>query len=198
MTTIAVSSPPRRVLGDVVSQSLLGDAILVVGAAALVGLLAQVSIPLGFTPVPITGQTLGVLLAGAALGWRRAGISMALYVAAGVAGVPWFAQHSHGLPTATFGYLVGFVLAGSLLGWLAARGRDRTVLRALTSMLLGEAAIYAVALPWLAVSLHVSLAHALPLGLTPFVVGDLVKAALAGLALPASWRLVDRLGRAKG
>jgi biotin transport system substrate-specific component len=196
MTTITLSHPPRRVLGDVLSESLLGDAILIVGAAALVGLLAQVSIPLGFTPVPITGQTLGVLLAGTALGWRRAGLSMALYVAAGVAGVPWFAQHSHGLPTATFGYLLGFVLAGSLLGWLAAHGRDRTVLRALTSMLLGEAAIYAVALPWLAVSLHVSLAHALTLGFTPFVVGDLIKAALAGLALPVSWRLVDRLGHA--
>lgn len=197
MSTIAVPNP-RRVLADAISSSRVADAVLVASGAALVGLLAQVTIHLGFTPVPITGQTLGVLLAGAALGWRRAGISMALYVAAGVAGVPWFAQHSHGLPTATFGYLVGFVLAGSLLGWLAARGRDRTVLRALTSMLLGEAAIYAVALPWLAVSLHVSLAHALTLGFTPFVVGDLVKAALAGLALPASWRLVDRLGRAKG
>ncbi len=198
MTTITVSSPPRRVLGDVVSESLLGDVFLVVGAAALVGLLAQVSIPLGFTPVPITGQTLGVLLAGTALGWRRAGLSMALYVAAGVAGVPWFAQHSHGLPTATFGYLLGFVLAGSLLGWLAGRGHDRTVRHALSSMLLGEAAIYAVAVPWLAVSLHVSLVHAVTLGLTPFVIGDLIKALLAGLVLPASWRVVDRLSRAKG
>ncbi len=192
MSTYALSRP-RRVLADVLPASLRVEVILVTGAALLVGLLAQVSIPLGFTPVPITGQTLGVLLVGAALGTRRAALSLGLYVAAGVAGVPWFADHSAGVPVATFGYLLGFVLAGSVLGALAARGQDRTVVRAAASMVLAEALIYAVAVPWLALSLHVSLATAISLGLTPFLAGDVLKAALAGLALPGAWRLVERL-----
>jgi len=192
MSTVALSAQRPRVLADAVPASMLADAALVVGAAALVGVLAQISIPLGFTPVPITGQTLGVLLAGTALGWRRAGVAMGLYVVAGVLGVPWFAGHSSGVPMATFGYLLGFVVAGGLLGWLASRGADRTIARAVISMVAGEAVIYAIAVPWLAVSLHVSLATALSLGFTPFLVGDLIKAALAGVALPASWRLVDR------
>ena len=108
------------------------------GAAGLVGLLAQISIHLSFTPVPITGQTLGVLLAGSALGWRRAGLSMALYVLAGLAGVPWFASHASGYAGATFGYLLGFIAAGMLLGWLASRGSDRTIVRSALAMLAGE------------------------------------------------------------
>lgn len=192
MSTVALARP-RRVLADALPASARVEVALVVGAAALVGLLAQVSIPLGFTPVPITGQTLGVLLVGSSLGARRAGISLALYVLAGVAGVPWFAGHSAGLPLATFGYLLGFVLAGSVLGALAARGLDRTVARAAASMVAAEVLIYAVAVPWLAIDLHVSLARAISLGLVPFLLGDLVKALLAGLALPGVWRLVRRV-----
>ena len=191
MSTIAVPSP-RRVLADAVASSRVADAVLVVSGAALVGLLAQVTIHLGFTPVPITGQTLGVLLVGTALGWRRATMAMGLYVAAGVLGVPWFAGHSSGVPMATFGYLLGFVVAGAALGWLASRGADRTVARAVTSMVVGEVIIFAIAVPWLAVSLHVGLATAISLGLTPFVTGEVIKAAIAGVALPATWRLVDR------
>lgn len=193
MSTVAVVRQPKAVLADVVSNTLLADAALVTGAAALVGVLAQISIPLSFTPVPITGQTLGVLLAGSALGWRRASLAMSLYVVAGVAGVPWFAGHAHGYPMATFGYLLGFVLAGSLLGFLASRGNDRNVIRAALSMVAGELLIYAIAVPWLALDLHVSLAKALTLGMTPFIAGDLIKAGFAGLALPSAWRLVDRI-----
>ena len=194
MSTIAVPSP-RRVLADAVASSRVADAVLVVSGAALVGLLAQVTIHLGFTPVPITGQTLGVLLVGTALGWRRASLAMGLYVAAGVLGVPWFADHSSGVPMATFGYLLGFVVASAALGWLASRGADRTVARAVTSMVVGEVIIFAIAVPWLAFSLHVGLATAISLGLTPFVTGEVIKAALAGVALPATWRLVDRTQR---
>ncbi len=194
MSTIAVPSP-RRVLADAVASSRVADAVLVVSGAALVGLLAQVTIHLGFTPVPITGQTLGVLLVGTALGWRRASLAMGLYVAAGVLGVPWFAGHSSGVPMATFGYLLGFVVASAALGWLASRGADRTVARAVTSMVVGEVIIFAIAVPWLAVSLHVGLATAISLGLTPFITGEVIKAALAGVALPATWRLVDRTQR---
>jgi biotin transport system substrate-specific component len=192
MSTVAVQTAPRRVLADLLPRTVVADILLVVGAAGLVGLLAQISIHLSFTPVPITGQTLGVLLAGSALGWRRAGLSMSLYLLAGLAGVPWFADHSSGYAGATFGYLVGFVAAGMLLGWLAARGSDRNIMRAALSMVLAEVLLYAIALPWLAVDLHVSLAKAFSLGMWPFVAGDVIKAALAGVALPSAWRLVRR------
>ena len=191
MSTITVDSP-RRVLADLLPRTLIADTLLVVGAAALVGVLAQISIHLSFTPVPITGQTLGVLLAGSALGWRRAGLSMALYVLAGLAGVPWFASHASGYAGATFGYLLGFIAAGMLLGWLASRGSDRTIVRSALAMLAGEVLLYLIAVPWLAVDLHVSLAKAFTLGMWPFVAGDLIKAGIAGVALPSTWRLVDR------
>ncbi len=192
MSTITVLRP-RRVLADLLPASALAEIIMVVGAASFVGLLAQISIHLSFTPVPITGQTLGVLLSGAALGWRRASAAMGLYLVAGLAGLPWFADATSGYVGASFGYLIGFVLTGGLVGWLAARGNDRIVLRAALSMLVGEIAIYVVALPWLAVDLHVSLAKAFSLGMWPFVAGDLIKAGIAGIALPSTWRLVDVL-----
>jgi len=195
MSTIAVPVPQRRVLADLVPRSVLANIALVVGAAAFVGVLAQISIPLGFTPVPITGQTLGVMLAGAALGWWRAGASMLLYMVAGLLGLPWFAGHASGYPGATFGYLIGFVVAGSLLGWLASRGNDRTISRAVVAMAIGDLVIFAIGVPWLAVSLHVSLATAISLGFTPFVYGEIIKAAIAGVALPSTWRLVDRTER---
>jgi biotin transport system substrate-specific component len=195
MSSVTVATQPRRVLADVVPGTLLADTALVVGGAALVGLLAQITIHLGFTPVPVTGQTLGVLLCGSALGWRRASLSMGLYVVAGLAGLPWFAGHASGYPVANFGYLLGFVLAGSVLGWLASRGNDRNVVRAVIAMVVGELGIYAIGVPWLAVDLHVSLLKAVSLGMTPFLIGDCIKAAIAGVALPSAWRLVDRTAK---
>jgi biotin transport system substrate-specific component len=195
MSSVTVATQPRRVLADVVPGTLLADTALVVGGAALVGVLAQINIHLGFTPVPVTGQTLGVLLCGSALGWRRASLSMGLYIAAGLAGLPWFAGHASGYPVATFGYLLGFVLAGSVLGWLASRGNDRNVIRAVMAMVVGELGVYAIGVPWLAVDLHVSLLKAVSLGMTPFIIGDCIKAAIAGVALPSAWRLVDRTAK---
>jgi biotin transport system substrate-specific component len=119
---------------------------------------------------------------------------MALYLFAGMAGLPWFAGHSSGTPP-TLGYIIGFVLSGAILGWLASRGNDRNVARAALSMFLGEAAIYIVGVPWLALSLHVSFSTALSLGFTPFLLGDMIKAGLAGLALPTSWRLIEHVTR---
>ncbi|HET8991079.1 MAG TPA: biotin transporter BioY [Acidimicrobiales bacterium] len=195
MSTIAVPAP-RRVLADAVPRTLLAETALVVGAAGVMGLLAQITIHLSFSPVPITGQTLGVMLAGTALGWRRAGLAMALYVAAGCAGLPWFADHASGYPAATFGYLLGFVVAGPVLGWLAARGNDRTLVRAFASMAVGDLIVFAFGVTWLAVDLHVGASTALALGFTPYLVGEVIKAALSGAALPATWRLVDRATRA--
>jgi biotin transport system substrate-specific component len=196
MSIATVNTAPRRVLADLLPRTVVADVLLVIGAAGLVGLLAQISIHLSFTPVPITGQTLGVLLAGSALGWRRAGLSMALYVLAGLAGVPWFASGASGYAAATFGYLLGFIAAGMLLGWLASKGSDRTIVRSALAMLAGEVLLYLIAVPWLAVDLHVSLAKAFTLGMWPFVAGDLIKAGLAGVALPSAWRLVDRTTKA--
>lgn len=191
MSTVAVSAP-RRVIADLFPRSVLTNVTLVVGAAALVGILAQFSIHLSFSPVPITGQTLGVMLAGTALGWRRALWSMALYVAAGCAGLPWFAGHASGVPMATFGYLLGFVVAGPVLGWFASRGNDRHLVRAVASMIIGDLIIFVFGVTWLAFDLHVGASEALALGFTPFLAGEAIKAALGGVALPSTWRLVDR------
>jgi len=192
MSIAAVTARPRPVLADLVSTTFAANVVLVTGAAAFVGLLAQISIHIPHTPVPITGQTLGVLLAGSALGWRRASLAMSLYLVAGVAGIPWFAAHSSGYPTATFGYIVGFIAAGALTGWLASRGTDRSATRTVVAMIAGELLIYAIGVPWLAVSTHQSLAWALTWGMRVFIAGDVIKAAICAIALPSAWRLVDR------
>ncbi len=193
---------PRRsplVLADLLPGAAVRDGLLVVGAAAFIGLLAQISIPLSFTPVPITGQTLGVLLAGTALGWWRAGAALVLYAVAGVAGVPWFAGHSSGYASASFGYVVGFVAAARLCGYLAGRGADRSVLRSLPAMIAAEVVIYAFGLTWLAIDLHLGASATIAAGLTPFLAGDAIKAAIAAGLLPAAWWLAGpRRGGASG
>jgi biotin transport system substrate-specific component len=193
---------PRRsplVLADLLPGAAVRDGLLVAGAAAFIGLLAQISIPLSFTPVPITGQTLGVLLAGTALGWWRAGAALVLYAVAGVAGVPWFAGHSSGYASASFGYVVGFVAAAVVCGYLAGRGADRSVLRSLPAMIAAEVVIYAFGLTWLAIDLHLGASATIAAGLTPFLAGDAIKAAIAAGLLPAAWWLAGpRRGGASG
>ena len=182
--------PSRRVLADLVPGALVRDVVLVVGAAALTGAAAQVAIPLPFTPVPISLQTLTVLLSGAALGPVRGLLGMAVYLVAGVAGVPWFSEGRSGLEFPSFGYIVGFVLAAALVGWLARRGLDRSVPGTVGIMVLGNLVIYALGVTWLALSLDVNLARALELGAWPFLIGDALKVALAAGLLPAAWWLV--------
>jgi len=192
--TDTLRRPRPLVLADLLPGTLVRDVALVVGAAGFVGLLAQISIHLSFTPVPITGQTLGVLLAGTALGWRRAAAAMALYAVAGVAGVPWFAGHSSGYASASFGYVLGFFLAATLCGYLAERGADRSVLKSVPAMIAAEVVIYAVGMTWLALDLHLGASATIAAGLTPFLVGDAVKAAIAAGLLPVAWRLAGRRG----
>lgn len=194
----ALRRPRPLVLADLLPGALVRDALLVVGAAGFIGLLAQISIHLSFTPVPITGQTLGVLLAGTALGWRRAGAALLLYAVAGVAGVPWFADHSSGYASASFGYIIGFFAAAVLCGYLAERGADRSVLRSVPAMLAAEVVIYAFGLTWLAIDLHLGASATIADGLTPFLAGDAIKAALAAGLLPAAWWLTDRRGDLTG
>ncbi|MGD0447478.1 MAG: biotin transporter BioY [Candidatus Dormibacteria bacterium] len=177
------------VLADLVPGDRVRDALLVLGAAAFIGALAQVSIPLGFTPVPITGQTLGVLVVGCSLGCRRAVAGSVLYAVLGVLGVPWFAGHMGGWPGPLAGYIVGFILAAAVCGLLAERGADRRVLRSLPTMVAGELCIYLPGVTWLALSEHLGPLTALALGFTPFVIGDAIKLALAAGLLPAAWAL---------
>ena len=190
MTALAPARP--RVLADLLPGALLRDVVLVVAAAALTGLCAQVAIPLPFTPVPITLQTFAVLLSGAALGPWRGGAAMLLYLVAGSLGVAWFANGESGFGGPTFGYIVGFVVAASVVGALASRGADRTVSGTVAIMVLGNLIIYAFGVPWLMASAGMPLFVALEAGLWPFVIGDALKIALAAGLLPLTWRLVGR------
>lgn len=172
------------------------DALLVVGGTAFVALAAQVSIPLGFTPVPLTGQTFAVLLVGAALGSSRGALSLLLYLAVGVAGVPVYADHRHGWSVfsgATGGYIVGFVVAAALTGWLAERSWDKRFSSSIAAMLTGSVVIYLCGVVWLHHVLGASWSTTLDDGLYPFVPGDTLKVYLAAAALPGAWRLVGRL-----
>ena len=155
----------------------------------MTGLAAQVAIPLPFTPVPISLQTFTVLLAAAALGPARAGAAMALYLVAGVAGVPWFSEQGSGFGFPSFGYIIGFVVAAILVGAMARRGADRTVGRSAALMVVGNLVIYAIGVPYLAISIGVGPGEAVALGLLPFLVGDGLKILLAAGLLPAAWRL---------
>jgi biotin transport system substrate-specific component len=167
-------------------------AALVVGFALLTALAAQVRIPLPFTPVPVTGQTLAVLLAGAALGSRAGAASQGLYILLGLGGLPFFQGGNGGWEYATgptLGYLIGFVIAAAAVGYLAERKQDRTIATALPAFLAGTAVIYVFGVAGLMVSLQTDLTDALVKGLVPFVIGDLLKIALAGTLLPAAWKL---------
>jgi biotin transport system substrate-specific component len=188
------------------------DGALVAGFAVLTALFAQISLDLGFTPVPITGQTFAVLLAGAALGWQRGALSQAVYWIAGIfMPVAWYADDRSGssvqagwnLATGTTaGYLAGFVLAAALVGYLAERGQDRDLATSVPAMLAGTAVIYTCGVLWLAHKLNVPVSptgdgepNAISLGLTPFLVGDTVKLVLAGALTPIAWTAVERFDR---
>jgi len=177
------------VLADLVPGALVRDVLLVLGAAALTGIAAQVALPLPVTPVPISLQTFTVLLSGAALGPARGGASMLLYLVAGMAGVPWFSEQRSGIDFPSFGYIVGFVIAAVVVGALARRGADRSVVGAVVLMVLGNLVIYILGVAWLATSLGVDAGRALELGALPFLVGDGLKIALAAGILPAAWKL---------
>jgi biotin transport system substrate-specific component len=176
-----------HVLADLLPGVWVRDVALVVVAAGFVGALAQISIP--FSPVPLTGQTLGVLLAGCGLGWRRGLASMTLYFLLGYAGLPWFVRGTSGWQGPSTGYLFGFILAAGVCGFLCERGADRTVLRSVPLMLVGEVCIYACGVPWLALDLHLGLGKAISAGFTPFIGGDAIKLACAAALLPGAWWL---------
>jgi biotin transport system substrate-specific component len=186
----AAGSPaPGIVLADLLPATRVRDTALVVGGAVLTGLAAQLSVPVHGSPVPVTGQTFAALLVGTALGARRGFASLALYATAGVAGLPWFSEGASGWSMPSFGYILGMILASAMVGALARRGGDRTVLRTAGVMILGSAVIYAIGVPYLAWSAHLSASQAVSLGLRPYLLGDALKAAFAMALLPTAWRL---------
>ncbi len=173
---------------------LLRDVSLIVGFSLLTVLCARISFYIG--PVPHTAQTFAVLLAGALLGSRRGALSMILYLGQGAMGLPVFASGLAGsavLLGPTGGYLYGFVVAAFVVGLLAERSWDRHIMTAALAMLVGNIIIYAFGLPWLARVLPG--VNALSVGLYPFIIGDLVKLAIAAVVLPSGWEVIRRLQR---
>ncbi|HKW88866.1 MAG TPA: biotin transporter BioY [Candidatus Acidoferrales bacterium] len=173
-------------------ESLLHDAIRVVVANILLILCAHIIVPLPRTPVPITGQTFGVLLIAALLGSRRSALVMLMYLAEGISGLPVFAPI--GLPGVfhffgpTAGYLLSYPVVAFLLGWLVERGAGRTLFRLLGALILGGAIILASGCAWLAVAMHLGWTRAFFAGVAPFLPGDalktvLVLAAVRGIGL---------------
>jgi biotin transport system substrate-specific component len=189
---IAVPQQQPRVLADLIPHTLARDVALVVGAALLTALCAQISIPIPGDPVPITGQTFAVLLTGAALGSKRGAAGQLLYVLLGL-GLPFYADGDSGVDViwgATGGYLVGFVFAAYVVGRLAERRMDRNPVKALPVFTIGSLIIFAFGVPWLAVSADLSMAKAIELGFVPFIPGGIIKALLAAGLLPTAWRFV--------
>ena len=177
------------------ATNLRADVVLVLLGSGLIAGSAQISLPLPFTPVPITGQTFAVLLVGASLGTVRGGASAALYVLLGLAGAPVYAGGAHGLAVVTGasgGYLLSYLFVSALTGFLAERRWDRRFSSAVGAMLTGNVVIYLFGLPWLAVVLGTGLERTLELGLYPFVPGDTLKLYLAATLLPTAWRLIGR------
>jgi biotin transport system substrate-specific component len=169
------------------------DAVLAAGGAALIAVAAQISISLPFTPVPITGQTFAVATTAAALGLRTGAASSFLYVAAGLVGLPVYADGGsgwHAVSGATGGYLIGFIACALLVGWCGDRGWTSSFSSSVGAMLLGETVIYLCGLLWLRHSLHTPLDKTLEYGLYPFVVGDLLKVYAAAAVLPPAHRWV--------
>jgi biotin transport system substrate-specific component len=201
MTTLALAAAPSRARSNRITYQ-LG---LALAGSWLVAGLAQLSIHLPFTPVPITGQTLGVLLVGASLGPLYGSVSIAMYLAQVALGLPFLAPNADGSHdvgvevlrsvSATGGYLWGFLLASTCVGWLARRGWDRSLRSSIGMFFAGEIIIYVVGIPWLMRALDLRLERALELGLYPFVIGDTVKLLVAAVLLPLAWRLTGEQER---
>jgi biotin transport system substrate-specific component len=175
------------------NATLAANAIVISAAVLLLAVLAQVRIPLGFTPVPMSGQTFGVLLIGPALGSKRAVGAIVAYLALGALGLPLFTDGGAGIAHLlgpTVGYLLGFVVAAGLLGVMAERRADRHLASSALSMLIASASIYVCGVLGLMFVSSISLGAAISLGIVPFLIGDLLKAALAAAVLPSAWALV--------
>ena len=174
------------------TQSRVRNAILVMGLTGFTALAAQVSIPLPFTPVPLTLQTFAVLAGAAALGAERAVIAQVLYITLAVAGVPVLAGGASGhevVVGATGGYLIGFVLASYVVGRISSNGASTKSGKTALAFLAGSVLIYTLGAPWLAFTTGNTITWAIVNGVVPFLVGDLIKAVAAGAVLPLAWKI---------
>jgi biotin transport system substrate-specific component len=196
---VAASSaalPTRpQVLADLVPAVRARDAGLVALGVLFTALLAQVAVPVPGSPVPITGQTLAVVLTAASLGPLRGTAVQVFYILATAVGLPFYSEASGGVDVvlgATGGYVVGFLPAAFLIGLAAQHGADRTLWKALPLFVAGQAVIFAVGVPWLALSTGMSAPQALEAGFYPFILGGLVKAAVAAVVLGGAWKLTRR------
>jgi biotin transport system substrate-specific component len=177
----------------------LTEALFVVGGIGFISLLAQISLPVPGSPVPVTGQTLAVLLIGTTYGARLGFITFATYLLAGIAGAPIFAPSAtsanHGvdrLVGATGGYLVGMLVASLLLGYLADRKADQKFRTSFPALLLGDLVIFTFGLAWLHASLDMTWAATFKAGFTPFILGEALKIAITATSLPLVWRKISR------
>ena len=180
-------------------STVLTQGLFVVGGIGFIALLAQISIPVPGSPVPVTGQTLAVLLIGTTYGARLGFITFASYLLAGIAGAPIFAHSAtsanHGiarLTGATGGYLVGMLVASLLLGYLADRKADQKFKTSFPALLLGDVVIFALGLTWLHASLDMTWAQTFKAGFTPFILGEALKIAITATSLPLVWRKISR------
>jgi biotin transport system substrate-specific component len=189
---IANSTIAGRFWPASISDQYIRMAVLAVLGSALVAVSAQINVPM--IPVPMTLQTLAVLVVGGAYGSRLGAATLGLYALEGLVGLPVFAEMKAGpavLAGPTGGYIIGFIFAAGLVGWLAERGWDRNIFKMFAAMVLGAAVLYVPGLAWLHLFTN-GLQQTFDWGLGPFIVGDLVKAALGALAFPAAWKLLDR------
>ncbi len=205
MSSIALSRRQPVLADRIFTRSVVTDLVLIAAGTAFTALLAQVSIPLW--PVPITGQTLAVLLVGATLGMARGAASLGLYLVLGLVGLPVYAPQDDGshltgfvaLAAPSFGYIIGFVVAAAVVGALSERTWDRKFLKALATFVGGSLVVFAFGLPWLAVVTQATLMQTYQWGFEPFIIGGLVKALIAALLLPAAWwganKLAERRAR---
>ena len=175
------------------TRGIIYDAIIVICGSLILCLSAQVKVYLPISPVPITGQTFAVLMLAALLGSRRGVLAMLAYLIEGASGLPVFAG---GIGPATLigptgGYLFGFIAVAYVVGRLAEMGWDRWVITTIAAMLAGEIVLYTFGVCWLAIMTNIR--TALVIGLYPFIVGDILKIALAAAVLPAGWKLLNYL-----
>jgi biotin transport system substrate-specific component len=194
VSTLTLSLGRPTLADRLFSRSIATDIVLVTAGAAFTALASQLYIPI--QPVPITMQTLAVLLVGSTLGATRGALSMALYLALGLVGLPVYSEGASGpavLFGATGGYIIGFVFAAALTGWLAQRNWDKKFLGAAVSFSAGTIVIFAFGLVGLGLVLGGTLEQTLAWGLYPFIIGGIVKAAVAAAIIPVSWKLADRI-----
>jgi biotin transport system substrate-specific component len=185
----------RPTLADrLLGRGLSTDTVLILMGVAFTSIAAQVTIP--SWPIPITGQSVAALLVGMALGALRGVLAMVLYTALGAAGLPIFSDSNSGMDTITDqagGYIIGFIGAAALAGWLAQLGLDRTLLRSLLSAAGGTAVIYLVGLPTLAFARSLNLQETLEMGFYPLIAASGVKIVLVAVINTTAWSAVNRM-----